>query len=312
MPMITWALCTDPLIFFDISRWQGLDIPFEAAADLGVEGVIIKGFHGASRTDSFHRQLQQAETCDRLVFIDEYGWALPGSDLQKQVGAWTSSEVATISRATRFTIDWEDPDTGLRGLPLIARGEYLIEAFSDKRGHRPIIYTGKWYIDGYCEGEKYDSEIFASCPLHLAAYPRKHADGTRYREAVAEVCGGVQPGVPSWWRNRGVEPLGWQLDGDKGLYLPKLPNGSQPDVDVNIASRRAIMSLLGRTTPMPSSAPDTIPAGPEGVRRKSSQRVPVVDAEIIDEETGVAVPRPPSAPVRPGPGEKTYDPDDNA
>lgn len=232
---MTWNVCSDPSPGYDLAHWQGKIIPWEASRALGIEWAIAKTWHGRGEVTSQLTQLEGARLAG-IGTIGRYAWLLPDEDLDLQIGAWCGPHYPRVVGELPLTIDWEHPDTKLRGRELLKRGEYVVEKVSDRLGCRPILYTGNWYMVGFC-GDL-DSQIFAECPLWLAAYPRKSATGTRYQEAIAEVCGGVMPAVPRPWRERGIEPTLWQFDGDKGLYLP---NGV--DVDVNIAARAKLQAL---------------------------------------------------------------------
>lgn len=258
-PTEAWAVCADPMVVLDTAHWQGTAIGFAAARTLGVECVIAKCWHGRSVAASGEVQINAARA-DGLDTFGAYAWFLPDADLDMQVGAWTArrrerDEVPVM-------IDFEEPATKLRGRPLVRRAEYVVEKTSDRIGCRPLLYTGEWYMRGFCSDADnplgVDSEILASCPLVLAAYPRKATTGTRYRDAVVEVCGGIMPAVPFVWRSRGIEPVMWQFDGDGGLYLPKGHDGTAPDVDVNTAHRTRFRSLrleLHDTDPAPPIEP---------------------------------------------------------
>jgi hypothetical protein len=213
--MTTWNACTDPAIGLDVSHWQGKIIPWAEARDAGVRWAVAKAFHGRGVVGGHLEQLEGARVAG-VEPIGRYAWMLPDSDLDMQIGAWCATAIGRGELP--LTIDFEEPGTAARGRALIARLEHVIERVSDRIGQRPIIYTGAWYWTGYCQG--LDSQLVAECPLWLAAYPRKAATGTRYREAVAEVCGGVMPAIPRPWADRKIEPVMWQFDGDHGLTLP--------------------------------------------------------------------------------------------
>jgi len=236
---MTWAACVDPAIGFDLAHWQGTDIPWEESIHLGCEWMIAKTWHGRGLVKTAHPQIDSARAAG-LSVLGRYAWILPDDDLDAQVRAWLSIERERDELP--LTLDWEHPDTKLRGRPLLDRLEYVVEKVSDAVGERPIVYTGEWYWVGYC-GDL-DSAIVASCPLHLAAYPRMSATGTRYHDAVAEVCGGVMPRVPRPWRERAFDPTSFQFDGDGGLYLPSTADGKKIDVDVNVAARTRLLALV--------------------------------------------------------------------
>lgn len=247
---MTWGVCTDPAIGFDLAHWQGTSVQFAAAQQLGLRWACAKTWHGSHIVASAALQLAGARAVD-LEATGRYAWLLPDDDLERQANAWCS--IDREQRELPLTIDWEHPDTKLRDRPLVTRLEWCIEAVSDKIGERPILYTGEWYWSGYCGN--LDSEIVASCPLWLAAYPRKSVTGTRYQDAVAEVCGGVMPRVPVPWRTRNLEPIAWQFDGDKGLYLP-----GGADVDVNVAAWARLLQLVKGGPPQPGPTFPTTPA----------------------------------------------------
>jgi hypothetical protein len=222
---MTWAVCTDPAIGYDLSHYQGISIQWDPAKALGVKWSISKSWHGAIFVSSATPQIETAKTAG--ILTGRYAWLLPDANLRAQVNAWTSIdwEVGELP----LTIDWEEPRTQLRGAELLSKLEWCIESVSDEIGVRPHLYTGAWYWTDFCDD--LDSEIAGSCPLWLAAYPRKKATGLRYRDAVAEICTGIMPAVPLPWKSRDLEPIAWQFDGDHGLYLP-----GDIDVDVNIAA----------------------------------------------------------------------------
>jgi len=285
--MTAWNACTDPAIGLDVSHWQGRIIPWAEARAAGVQWAVAKAFHGRGVVGGHLEQLEGARVAG-VEPIGRYAWMLPDSDLDMQIGAWCATALGRGELP--LTIDFEEPSTAARGRALIARLEHVIERVSDRLGRRPIVYTGQWYWQGYCQG--LDSQLVAECPLWLAAYPRKAATGTRYREAVAEVCGGVMPAIPRPWADRKIEPVMWQFDGDHGLTLP-----GGVDVDVNTAAWTELLALAGRDTlpaPPDSDAP-TWPGTPSG-KAKSSDRLRAVDAPIID---GAATP------LRAGEGEHT-------
>lgn len=271
---VGWGVCREPWLGYDLAHWQSTSIPWVAARELGIGWAIVKRWHARGIVASAEVQLRTGHEAG-IEALGEYAWCLPDQDLDAQIAAWTVSRSSLVNLP--LSIDWEDPTTTARGGKLVARLEYVIERTSDRIGCRPIIYTGEWYWKGYCLDV--DSEIAASCPLWLAAYPRKNANATRYRDAVAEVCGGVAPAVPRPWRDRGIDPIAWQFDGDKGLYLP---NGV--DCDVNIADGSALRALLSRLVdtlpaPAPSSGPPTMPQTPTS---RSSQRMPAVREPMLD------------------------------
>lgn len=266
-----WNACSDPAIGLDVSHYQGIKMPMPQAIALGVQWLIAKTWHGAGYSSANEPQLAQAEAAG-LEVVGRYAWLLPDGDVASQANKW--SAVPNKPGWLPLTIDFEEPATKQRGKALITTLERAIEIYSDKNGHRPIVYTGNWYWVRYCDN--IDSEIAASCPLHLAAYPHKQVGGTRYREAAEEVCGGVMPAVPVPWKNRGIDPVSWQFDGDRGLYLP---NGV--DVDVNVAAWSILKQLAGLNVPsdtLPAPAPekpaDTLLETPSA--KKSQPRMPAV------------------------------------
>lgn len=207
--------------------------------------MVCKTWHGSGRLTSAALQLAGARAA-LVPLVGAYAWMLPDQDLAAQIDAWCDP---TADRGDLpLVIDFEEPGVMARGASLLARLEYAIERVSDRLGQRPIIYTGEWYWRGYLGN--LDSPIAASCPLWLAAYPRKATTGTRYRQAVAEVCGGKLPAVPRPWSDRGLTPVLWQFDGDHGLTLP-----GGADVDVNTAAWSELLALGGRTLPDPHDAP---------------------------------------------------------
>lgn len=279
---IPWDLCDpeDRSIGLDVSHWQPRD-PWRGVKELGVEWGIIKAWHGRYVVDT---NVDQVENADEAGIISgRYAWLLPDSSLDLQLGAWCGKP---NTDAISLTIDFEETSTTLRGQKLVSVLERAIEVCSDRMGRRPIIYTGNWYWVDYCKNV--DSEIVSTCELHLAAYPRKNASGDRYRDAVAEVCGGVAPATPRPWRERGIQPWAWQFDGDKGLYLPGSHGG---DVDVNVASRKKLLSMAGLATAPTDPAP-----APETLRTAS------------DESMGAGTPNAAASPIRAGGGDEDRTP----
>lgn len=269
---MTWGVCSDPALGYDLAHWQGRVIPWADAKALGIRWAVAKTWHGRGEVASQLEQLEGARVAT-IEIVGRYGWMLPDADLNAQVAAWTS--MVRARDELPLAIDFEEPCTAARGQSLIARLEHCIEAVSDRIGQRPIIYTGAWYWTGYALN--LDSQIVAECPLWLAAYPRKAASGTRYQEAVAEVCGGVMPSVPRPWKDRGIEPIAWQFDGDKGLLLA---NGV--DVDVNTAAWSRLRALAGRDT-LPAPPDSDAPTQPGTPTSKSSQRLRALsDVPIYD------------------------------
>lgn len=283
-PSLAWSVCADPAIGFDVSRWQGRIVPWSQAVHLGARWAVVKTWHGRGLVDPNVDQYDGAK--GEGLLVGRYGWWLPDADLAMQVGAWCANP--TPHGEIPLTIDVEEPGTAARGRSLLSRLEYVIERVSDRLGQRPIIYTGAWYWTGYLQG--LDSQLVSECPLWLAAYPRKAATGTRYQEAVAEVCGGVMPAIPRPWADRSIEPVMWQFDGDHGLTLP---NGT--DVDVNTAAWGKLRALAGRDT-LPAPPDSDAPTWPGTPTAKSSDRLRAVDAPIIDG---------PATPLRAGEGEHT-------
>jgi hypothetical protein len=245
--MITWGLCANPAIVLDVSHWQGIDIDFATCRDLGVEGVIAKTWHGRSTVMSGQVQIDSARHYG-VPTLGRYAWMLPDNDLDLQIGAWY---LAREADELPLMIDFEEASTKLRGPALITRLEYVIAKVSDRIGCRPLLYTGQWYWAGYCGG--LDSQLAAECPLVLAAYPRLGVTGLRYHDAVNAACEGTPPAVPRPWAERGIAPLGWQFDGDGGLYLPK---GIDTDVNVFDATRLRDLRLgTSDTDPAPRREP---------------------------------------------------------
>lgn len=279
---MTWGVCSEPAIGYDLAHWQGTEIPWAASMAAGVLWSISKAWHGRFTVASAAKQIYSARAAGLPIF-GRYAWMLPDDDLAEQVKQWTA--FAGEPDELPLTIDFEDPNTPLRGAALMERLEWCVQAVADKIGERPIVYTGDWYMRDFCHNV--DSEIVASCPLHLAAYPRKVATGTRYREAVAEVCGGAMPAVPTLWRSRGFEPLSWQFDGDRGLYLP----GPGIDVDVNVADWPRLFYLATGTATHPApgpSFPDTA-ATPLGWADRADRDLDEAEeATLVDRETPTA------------------------
>lgn len=243
---VPWDLCdpTDRAIGLDVSHWQPSH-PWDGVLELGVRWAVVKAWHGRGPCDAAVEQLASANAAGLLV--GRYAWLLPDSNLDLQLGAWCASPILD---ALPLTIDFEEPTTPLRGRKLLELLERAILVVEDRTGRAPIVYTGAWYWSGYCSD--LDSQIVARCPLWLAAYPRKGSTGTRYREAVAEVCGGIPPAVPRPWADRGLQPTIWQFDGDHGLVLP---SGADVDVDVASWSRLLELSGPGRSPTEPAPAP---------------------------------------------------------
>lgn len=250
-----WTLC-DPAeraLGLDIAHWQGTDIPWEPTAKLGIEWVIAKTFHATGRVKSAEIQLEGASKLS--LICGRYAWWLPRVDTKMQAAAWAQIE-------SRFhlpvMIDVEEPDVDVRGAPLLRRLEELIQRLADAIGRLPIIYTGAWYWREWLGN--LDSEIVASCELAHAAYPRKAAMGLAYHDAVDEVCAQTPPVLAAPWALRKIQPLIWQFDGDKGLFLPSGTGVvSGVDVDVNTAARtrlRGLIAALRDTDPHPGPIPE--------------------------------------------------------
>jgi len=267
----SWGICGDPAIGFDLATWQGTDIAWAASIALGVKWSIFKSWHGTSPVATAAPQIDGARAAGVAV-LGRYAWLLPDVSIDAQVKAWCA--IPRSPRDLPLTIDWEHPDTTLRGRALVAKLERAVSMVADATGELPIVYTGEWYWSGYCQN--IDSEIVAACPLHLAAYPRKASTGLRYREAVAEVCGGAMPAVPLPWRSRNIEPVSWQFDGDHGLYLPSLSTAEGGDVDVNVAAWARLLELTRPSPARPTREPglqlgnDGAPNDPYVVDRKEA------------------------------------------
>lgn len=276
---LAWSVCSDPALGYDLAHWQGRQIPWADALKLGIRWAVVKTWSGRSLVDSNVDQIEGARAAGLLV--GRYAWMYPDSDLDLQIGAWTAA--GQPCDELPLTIDFEEPGTAARGRSLLARLEHVIERVSDRLGRRPILYTGHWYWQGYCYD--LDSQIAAECPLWLAAYPRKASTGTRYAEALAEVCGGVMPRVPRPWAERGLEPVMWQFDGDKGLTLA---NGV--DVDVNTAAWGRLQALVPhRADTEPAPPTDDAPTWPKAVTAATPLRagegehtVRLVEADFED------------------------------
>lgn len=283
---MTWALCdpADSAIGLDLSHWQGTEIPWAESMELGVEWAVSKTWHGRGLVQTARPQLDSARSAG-METLGRYAWLLPDEDLNAQVRAWTS--IPREWDEVPLTIDFEEPSTKLRGRALVEKLEYVVSEVSQRTGELPEVYTGEWYWVGYCND--LDSEVVASCPLWLAAYPRKNTTGTRYREAIAEVCGGVMPRVPRPWRDRAFDPIAYQFDGDRGLYLPRVgaPGAASAiDVDVNVGSRSRIHALLPRPRREPAPTfPDT-PANPIGWETRAEADA----AEVADADPAPPVP----------------------
>lgn len=229
-----WGLCKmdEAELGLDVAKWQP-NVPWAQLPGLGVRWCIVKGWHSRWRTAEGPAQYEAARAAGLVV--GEYAWLEPEQSLDLQIGAWCAAPPS--SDALPLAIDFEQQTMTLRGRPLVSVLERAVEIYSDRTGRRPIVYTGNWYWVDYCGNV--DSQIVAECPLWFAAYPRKGAGGTRYREALVEVCSSTPPAIPRPWAERGLEPVAWQFDGDKGLYLP---NGG--DVDVNAAHWPRLLELV--------------------------------------------------------------------
>ena len=252
--MTAWAVCSDPAIGYDLAHWQGTDIHWLEARDLGVRWAVCKAWHGRGEVKTAAEQLASARAAG-IELLGRYAWLLPDSPLDLQVGAWPRDDLARDELP--LTIDFEEPGTQQRGRVLLTTLERAIVRVTERTGRRPVIYTGAWYWQGYCGN--LDSQLVAECPLWLAAYPRKSATGTRYQDAVAEVCGGAMPAVPRPWAERGIEPVAWQFDGDRGLHLP-----GGIDCDVNVAAWDGLRALCPRhrdaipPPPVPVEVPQAV------------------------------------------------------
>lgn len=275
---MAWALCSDPAIGYDLAHWQGTSIPWAQARELGVRWCVAKAWHGRGAVASCGPQLETARAAG-VELLGRYAWLLPDAPVDLQVAAWTRSELGRDELP--LTVDFEEPGSQQRGRTLVTTLERAIVRVTERTGRRPIIYTGSWYWQGYCGN--LDSQLVAECPLWLAAYPKKQAGGTRYQDAVAEVCGGVMPAVPRPWAERGIEPLIWQFDGDRGLHLP-----GGIDCDVNVAAWARLRGLaLPDTEPAPKADDDT-PTWPKGSvvaatplrATEGEHTVPLVEADF--------------------------------
>lgn len=260
---VEWNLCdpTDRAIVLDMAHWQGVDMSWPALVELGIELVIAKTWHGLGRVKTAERQIGDALA--HAIPAGGYIWLLFGQDPVAQGRAAASTE-----RNDRFPcmFDVEDPNlAGLSARQALTHAETAVEAYSDAMGFRPTLYTGTWFWKGYLGN--LDSQILAECALVIAAYPRLrsiegafHSEVARYQAAIMEVCGGKAPEIPLPWASRGIEPLGWQFDGDKGLYLPAEKGGpSKTDVDVNLFSRTRMYELLRLSAPAAPYNPNLPP-----------------------------------------------------
>lgn len=239
-----WDLFEDPCLVSDLAHWQGEDVACEEMKELGFECVIAKTWHAAALVKSSLKQLESARAAG--LPVGRYGFPLFDADEHAQVKAWTSFE--REDDELTLMIDVEDDTTKLRGKPLVAVIERLIEATSDIIGERPIIYTGVGFWQKFCLD--LDSEIVASCDLWLAAYPAIVSKGLHYRDAIAEIRAKTAPRVPKPYELRNLEPLIWQFDGDKGLLLPQKrktptdPITMKGDGDVSVAKRSWMLSRI--------------------------------------------------------------------
>lgn len=267
---VEWELC-DPeerAIVLDVAHWQGTRIDWAACRDLGVEAVIAKAWHGAGALSTDDVQLEGARSTG--IVCGRYAWLLEDG-IDKQVAAWTAEP--TRDDDLPLMIDFEEPAISLRGRPLVALLERAVGLVADKTGRLPIVYTGEWYWHAFAQDV--DSPIVAECALAFAAYPRKSASGTRYREGLAEVCNGIAPRIPVPWRTRGLTPAIWQFDGDGGLVLPAAPGvPGMIDVDVNGASRTALRRLV-------PTHRDTDPGAPFDPRPPAMRIEPI---EVVSRE----------------------------
>ena len=115
----------------------------------------------------------------------------------------------------------------------------------------------------------------------LAAIAAEYHDAvTQYARAIVEVCGGKAPAIPLPWASRGVQPLGWQFDGDKGLYIPSASGGlGKGDVDVNLFARSRLYETLHHRDTDPAPWDPTPPA-----LRLSPTEVPSLE-QVLQELT---------------------------
>lgn len=235
-----WTLCdeSERCLGYDIAHWQGTDIAWDACISLGIEWVVAKTWHATNRVKTAEPQLVVPKL--RKLINGRYVWWLPKVASKAQVDCWVSTDA---SDELPMMIDVEEPDTDVRGIALLRRLEDLVKAVCDRTQRRPLIYTGTWYWNAWLGG--LDSQLLAECELVIAAYPRKSAIGIQYHAAVDQICGQTPPALPLPWASRQVDPLAWQFDGDKGLYLPnKSGEAGQGDVDVDLAVRSRLRALV--------------------------------------------------------------------
>lgn len=277
---MVWGVCQAPALGYDLARYQltqpAKSLPWVASVKLGIKWGIAKTWHGRWFQGTESSLLAGARDAG-VRALGRYAWLLPDEDISMQAGAWCDPRIDRLDLP--LMIDWEHPATKLRGRALVAKLDEAIQRVSDRLGKRPLLYTGQWYWDSWCSNV--DSQIAAECPLVLAAYPRKRAQGLQYREAVEQVCAGFMPAIPLPWKQRGLQPVIWQFDGDGGLYLPgEMAETKGLDVDVNIADWPRLCALA-------DIAPDTVPETPTG---KSNPNFTAVREPIALETTGPATP----------------------
>ena len=230
-------LITDPCIGLDTARWQGEAVPFAACVPLGVRWAVIKWWHAQWRGDAPTQRAAQRQYDDARaagLLVGRYAWWLPEQPIAAQVAAWTSTPWA--DEDLPLTIDVEEPGSGI----VLASLEDLVRRVEDATGRAPIIYSGAWWADARLGPV---SEVLRRCPYWHAAYPRKAAKGTAYREAMAEWLAQPAPTLPRIWQ--GVRPVAWQLDGTddaSGTGALRLPNGV--DVDVDLGDWSALTALV--------------------------------------------------------------------
>lgn len=256
---VEWDLCAefDRVVFYDLAHWQGVKLAWPAIRSVGVEGVYCKTWHGPWRVQTGDVQLAEAEAAG-VAYRRRYLWLLPGQSPDAQAKAAASSQDARVTGP--LVVDVEDPAlASLTPRQAVTHAERFVSVYADATGHLPEVYTGTWYWVQYFAN--IDSQILAECNLVIAAYPKlaaiaaEHHDAvTQYARAIVEVCGGKAPAIPLPWASRGVQPLGWQFDGDKGLYIPAADGGiGKGDVDVNLFARSRLFETLAHrdTDPAP-------------------------------------------------------------
>lgn len=237
---VTWDLCAeeDRAIGYDLAHWQGTKLPWIHCVALGVEVVIAKTWHGAGRVQSAEPQLEGASQYGCI--LGRYGWCDPTQDPAKQGKAMASTDDWSM---LPLMLDVEQPVVGWTPRALMTHNETVVKAYADTAGRLPIIYSAPWYWKPYLGN--LDSQLMAECEHVIATYPKLKTIGIDYHEAVAEACAGNPPAIPVPWASRNLQPIGWQFDGDKGLYLPDMVGmPSKADVDVNIFSRSRLLALL--------------------------------------------------------------------